>query len=139
MEPPTSSSTRRRPWAAIGLFAVAAVALASPTLLRQHRHRQHRRLGHIHHVDDIGKDVPLIEFAVTGFAKTGTSYLLHHVLNTEETYMGGGEEHCLSSSDVSKKISMYKRGRMMADGQTRIKNGLKCPRDLEDVHGLEWL
>ena len=134
MDPPLGA--RRRPWAAIGLFAVAAVALATPTMIR-HRQIRHRRLGHIHHsVDDKEKDVPLIEFAVAGFAKTGTSYLLHHLLNTDETYMGG-EEHCLSSSDVSKKISMYKLGRRTDDGRTRIKNGLKCPRDLQDVHGLE--
>lgn len=135
MEKPTS--TRRRPWAAIGLFAVTtAAALAAPAVVRRQR-QQHglRRLGHVHHSDD-KEDVPLIEFAVTGFAKTGTSYLLHHVLNTPETFMGG-EEHCLSSSDVTKKISMYKPGEMMADGRTRIKNGLKCPRDLQDVHGLE--
>ena len=86
MDPPLG--TRRRPWAAVGLFAVAAVALTSPTVVRHRQHRHRRLAGHIHHsIDDKEKDVPLIEFAVTGFAKTGTSYLLHHVLNTPETYL----------------------------------------------------
>ena len=129
-----SPGSRRRPWVAMGTFAVcSAVAGVIPTVVHRHQQR-HRRLGHNYHID-IEDDVPLIEFAVTGFPKTGTSYLLHHLLNTEETFMDE-EEHCLSSSGISTKISMYRRGRMMEDGTTRVKNGLKCPRDLEDVHGL---
>ena len=129
-----SPGRRRRPWVAMGIFAVcSAVAGVMSTVVHRHQQR-HRRLGHNYHID-IEDDVPLIEFAVTGFPKTGTSYLLRHLLNTEETFMGE-EEHCLSSSGISTKISMYRRGRMTEDGTTRIKNGLKCPRDLEDVHGL---
>ena len=84
-----SPGSRRRPWVAMGIFAVcSAVAGVMSTVVHRHQQR-HRRLGHNYHID-IEDDVPLIEFAVTGFPKTGTSFM-------------GEEEHCLSSSGISQR------------------------------------
>lgn len=79
----------------------------------------------------------ILDFGVVGFAKCGTSFLLHYLLNTDETFLGGGE-HCLGRPNpkhTKKVLSLYEVGHRTADG-ARIKNGLKCPKGLTDPWGV---
>mmetsp|Transcript_53317 Transcript_53317/g.159657 ORF Transcript_53317/g.159657 Transcript_53317/m.159657 type:complete len:236 (-) Transcript_53317:846-1553(-) len=81
---------------------------------------------------------PLIELAVVGFEKCGTSFLMDHMLSIDEVYMGGKTEHCLSTNGLKNNfIDRYTEhlGEVTSEG-FQVKRGLKCPRDLQDKYGI---
>lgn len=76
---------------------------------------------------------PLLDFAVIGFPKTGTSFMEHYLFNTEETFIDN-QENCFTDADMDMAAHLittrgYTLGETTDDGY-RVKNAVKCPKDL---------
>ena len=82
---------------------------------------------------------PLLDFAVIGFPKTGTSFMEHYLFNTEETHIDN-QENCFTDADMDMAAHLittrgYTLGQTTADGY-RVQNAVKCPKDLMGPHSV---
>jgi len=82
---------------------------------------------------------PLLDFAVIGFPKTGTSFMEHYLFNTEETFIDN-QENCFTDADMDMAAHLmstrgYTLGHKTDDGY-RVKNAVKCPKDLMGPHSV---
>jgi len=88
-------------------------------------------------------DYPLVDFAVIGFAKCGTT-MLENVLNIKDhAWISVNENHDLESRKIKPngvikfvKTFEQKDGKMSSDGKRRIINGFKSPSFITSLVGL---
>lgn len=90
-------------------------------------------------VDPSNIEYPLLDFAVVGFPKTGTSFMEHYLFNTEETFIDN-KENCFTDADMDMTRHLitkrdYTLGQITNDGY-RVKNAVKCPKDLMGPHSV---
>ena len=84
-------------------------------------------------IDPSNLERPLLDFAVIGFPKTGTSFMEHYLFNTEETFIDN-QENCFTDANMDMARHListreYTLGQTTNDGY-RVKNAVKCPKDL---------
>eukprot|EP00567_Pseudictyota_dubia_P012275 CAMPEP_0197439530 /NCGR_PEP_ID=MMETSP1175-20131217/6239_1 /TAXON_ID=1003142 /ORGANISM="Triceratium dubium, Strain CCMP147" /LENGTH=317 /DNA_ID=CAMNT_0042969457 /DNA_START=114 /DNA_END=1067 /DNA_ORIENTATION=+ len=87
--------------------------------------------------DDANK---LLDFAIVGFPKTGTSFMEHYLFNTEETHLDN-REHCLGKENNIDALEnlVNKYGFEMdkyTDDGVPVKNAIKCPHELYGEYNL---
>uniref|UniRef100_A0A7S1ZHH5 Sulfotransferase domain-containing protein n=1 Tax=Trieres chinensis TaxID=1514140 RepID=A0A7S1ZHH5_TRICV len=95
---------------------------------------------------DIRSDVSwLLDFAVVGMAKSGTTFLMEYLGETDEIYIKQKEMCGLSSNKTTSVVwHFYQHLENKASGQKfdltfdgrRVKTGLKCPKDIGTEDGL---
>jgi len=79
-----------------------------------------------------------LDFAIVGFPKCGTSYLMRYLALGEELYLNDHELCTLTFNDPVNLAKMYYDiDRVTEDGRRRVKVGLKCPKDFESDFGLQ--
>ena len=85
----------------------------------------------------------MIDFAIIGNPKCGTTFLMHWLARSHDTYVHNGEVCSLSRDRPYELATMY-YDKISHNGQTaltehgnRIKGGLKCPKEISTEKGLD--
>jgi len=85
----------------------------------------------------------MVDFAIIGNPKCGTTFLMHWLARSHDTYVHNGEVCSLSRDRPSELATMYydkvsHNGRMaFTEHGHRIKGGLKCPKEISTEKGLD--
>mmetsp|Transcript_27741 Transcript_27741/g.60803 ORF Transcript_27741/g.60803 Transcript_27741/m.60803 type:complete len:599 (+) Transcript_27741:101-1897(+) len=101
-------------------------------------------LSELIHEEEIQGDVSwMLDFAIIGNPKCGTTFLMHWLSRSDDTFVHNGEVCSLSRDRPNELAMMYydqvsHRGRMaQTDEGHRIKGGLKCPKEISTEKGLD--